>query len=649
MAFWEDGMTDYLNLAVRAINVMQSTWWNGSSSWNGINAWQRPAIADTLITYTLLSDDYSYTDVIESAVRNTSGLSGNDDILWSAIAALKAYYLTGDLYYWNNMVIPDYNSVKSAWTTACGGGLLWDNKKDYKNAITNELWIYFLTLMYQATKDSGLLQKAIDAYTWFVGSGMINGHSLINDGIKPPPECGNNGKTTYTYNQGVIVGGLLNLQLVTDPNSTQPYADLANSITQAVVNSNHLVSDGGILQEPNNQDLDANQVYFKGVFMTQFGHFIGSSQGRLAADFVTQNADYVNQNELTGEGEINAYWSGNPEAAGAILGAAPQGSGINLFLSAYQATNTPTNLWSYVNKISGVGTSNNPSSCSYAQRLYSAWKGSTDDHIWFASMSEEGVWGDQNYIQGAGTSTSPSLASFNSLLYAAWKGSGDNYIWYASTDDSDSWSSGQASIPNVTVDTSPALAHFNGRLYVIWKGVGNDESIYFASMGTDGTWSTAGSSASPPTIPNTGTSTSPSLAAFNGWLYAAWKGSGSDQKIYYASMDTGENWSPQQQPAKSDPYPSTDSSPSLAAFGDEKLYLAWKGVGSDDHIWFSDSSDGETWSPQTKFVLPGLTTRSPALAYFNNCLYNVYSGSPNASDADNILYSYGIYSGNRGF
>lgn len=43
---------------------------------------------------------------------------------------------------------------------------------------------------------------------------MINSESLINDGLTS--DCKNNGGLTWTYNQGVILGGLANLHKITN-------------------------------------------------------------------------------------------------------------------------------------------------------------------------------------------------------------------------------------------------------------------------------------------------------------------------------------------------------------------------------------------------------------------------------------------------
>ena len=45
---------------------------------------------------------------------------------------------------------------------------------------------------------------------------MINSDNLINDGLD---NCKNNHQTTWTYNQGVILGGLADLAAATNNNT----------------------------------------------------------------------------------------------------------------------------------------------------------------------------------------------------------------------------------------------------------------------------------------------------------------------------------------------------------------------------------------------------------------------------------------------
>lgn len=90
---------------------------------------------------------------------------------------------------------------------------------------------------------------------------MINGDNLINDGldINPDGSCTNNGDTAWSYNQGVILGGLVELSRATGDSE---YLSEAISIAEAAIEA---LSENGILHEscePNDCGGDGPQ--FKG-------------------------------------------------------------------------------------------------------------------------------------------------------------------------------------------------------------------------------------------------------------------------------------------------------------------------------------------------------------------------------------------------
>ena len=118
-----------------------------------------------------------------------------------------------------------------------------------------------------------------------------------------------------------------------------------------------------------------------------------------------------------------------------------------------------------------------------------------------------------------------------------------------------------------------------------------------------------------------GTSLIPSLATFGNRLYAAWKGVHSDQGIYWSSFD-GANWAPQQNIGGV----GSSHGPSLAVYGG-RLYAAWKGINADSGIYWS-SFDGAHWAGQQRIGGVG-TSVGPALGVANNQLYAVWKGVTN--------------------
>ena len=97
---------------------------------------------------------------------------------------------------------------------------------------------------------------------------MINDNNLINDGldINSDGSCTNNGDTVWSYNQGVVLGGLVELSKATGDSE---YLSEATSIAEAAIEA---LSEDGILHEscePNDCGGDGSQ--FKGEQIT-FAH-----------------------------------------------------------------------------------------------------------------------------------------------------------------------------------------------------------------------------------------------------------------------------------------------------------------------------------------------------------------------------------------
>jgi len=152
-------------------------------------------------------------------------------------------------------------------------------------------------------------------------------------------------------------------------------------------------------------------------------------------------------------------------------------------------------------------------------------------------------------------------------------------------------------IPNV--GTSPdggllGLTVFNNSLYAAWKGVGNDQGIYWSNVSFTNwkDWENA-SWAAQQKIPKVGTSVGPALAVYQNKLYGAWKGAGGDEGIYWSAFD-GNSWSAFGAPQAKIPSVGTTVGPSLAVYKN-KLYAAWKGIKGDDGIYWS-AFDGTAWS-----------------------------------------------------
>jgi hypothetical protein len=157
-----------------------------------------------------------------------------DDDLWWALAWINAYDVTHHQQYLD-LAEGIFLAVARTWGTNCwNGGIYWSWEKNYVNAIANEL--FFSTAAHLANRIQSRKQTYLDwakkSLDWFFASGMINSEGTINDGLTD--KCQNNGKTTWSYNQGVILGGLVELHRV-DTYPKYDYLRTAHDIALAAL------------------------------------------------------------------------------------------------------------------------------------------------------------------------------------------------------------------------------------------------------------------------------------------------------------------------------------------------------------------------------------------------------------------------------
>lgn len=270
------------------------------------------------------------------------------------------YDLTGNTTYLD-VAAQDEAYIYQYWNSTCGGGVLWSIRNlEYKNAISNELYIKLAASLHNrlgpgsssrtsggsgglnsTTSSSSLtyLAKAQTAWTWFNSSGMINRrrNGLINDGLAN--NCTNNGQPQWTYNQGVILGAAAELYRATNDTA---YLDAAREIADAVLAANDTLSPGGILYEYPCDDgtggCDTNQFSFKGIFarnLAELAAVLPDGEPRYVA-YLAANAKAAWTYDRDDDEDLYGLsWAGPYQAATSAVGT--QSSVISLFVA---------NLWS---------------------------------------------------------------------------------------------------------------------------------------------------------------------------------------------------------------------------------------------------------------------------------------------------------------
>ena len=227
-----------------------------------------------------------------------------DDEGWWALGWIDSYELTHDKRYLR-MAQTIFADMSGGWSSTCGGGIWWKKNSHYKNAIANELFLDVaarLALHAHRGQRAGYLDWANREWTWFAASGMINADSLINDGLDET--CHNNGKTTWTYNQGVVLGGLTSLsKAANDPALLEPATRIA---TAAVA---HLTDAKGVLHDPCEPSCGEDGVQFKGIFTRNLAQLQIAAPNPAFTRFLTVNADALWSQARTPDIRFNTVWS----------------------------------------------------------------------------------------------------------------------------------------------------------------------------------------------------------------------------------------------------------------------------------------------------------------------------------------------------
>lgn len=279
-------------------------WWNSA---NAITA---------LVDFMAVTKTTAYQPRLATTFQKNNGTSFlnkfYDDEGWWALAWIRAYDLTHEADYLA-MAKTIFADMTGGWDATCGGGIWWSKDRNYKNAIANELFLKVAASLHNRTPgDAGpgsFLDWASREWAWFAGSGMINAKSLVNDGLA---SCKNNGQPAYTYNQGVVLGGLTELAKATGDKTVLTKARAIADATMA-----NLVDDDGVLREPCEPTCGGDGSQFKGIFMRNLGELTTDAPDPKDRPFLARNADYVWNAARNGADQIGLVWSGPFDAADA--------------------------------------------------------------------------------------------------------------------------------------------------------------------------------------------------------------------------------------------------------------------------------------------------------------------------------------------
>jgi predicted alpha-1,6-mannanase (GH76 family) len=292
--------------------VALQTWYDLDSGLYKTTGWWNSANAITVLAdYARVAKtkdyDFVFSNTLSIAQKTSPGFINKfyDDEGWWALAWIDVYQLTHDDRYLA-AAASIFTDMTYAWDDTCSGGIWWSKDRKYKNAIANELFLSVAAQLADVTKDprqrATYLKWANREWQWFVNSGMINPNQLVNDGLTET--CKNNQRTVWSYNQGVILGGLVALHTVS---GDAALLSEAHKIAQAALSS--LTDRQGVLHDPCEPKCGGDGTQFKGIFVRNLRLLDEADPKSEYYRFVMTNADSIWSQGRLPDNRLGEVWS----------------------------------------------------------------------------------------------------------------------------------------------------------------------------------------------------------------------------------------------------------------------------------------------------------------------------------------------------
>lgn len=329
----------------KVIEELQN-WYNTETGlWETTNWWNAANALTGIIRYTAVTGDKTYFSCVENTFNKTKEFvvpatndhperlvkdyinDYYDDEGWWALAWIEAYDLTAELKYLEMAKII-FKDMASGWDEKCGGGIYWKKGLPYKSAISNELFMLLAARLALRCENKDYYQNwAEKEWQWFSQTGMINELPLVHDGVRK--NCEAKGRH-YTYNQGVILAALVDLEKLS---GNKKHSELACKIALAAIDN--MSTSEGVLKGHPKEETGNDGVQFKGIFMRHLAYLHRHNPKQIFADFIQQNAKAIEYRATQNNTNlIGSQWEGPFDKADA----GRQSSAIDALVSNIETT-----------------------------------------------------------------------------------------------------------------------------------------------------------------------------------------------------------------------------------------------------------------------------------------------------------------------
>lgn len=260
------------------------------------NYWWVAHLVDVRIDAYLRTGNNDYLKMAEETYQNNKTRNKGslihefyDDMLWNALAALRLYDTTKGKNYLVDAKEVCLDIFETGWNEEVGGGFAWRREMPYyKNTPVNAPIIILALRLYQIEKEKIYFDKSVETLNWLESNLVDPKTRFVEDGINRNQD-GKIDTWSFTYNQGVYMGALIEFYKVTGNESF-----LKKALQCATTSLERLVKKGVFSEIGDGGDLGL----FKGIEYRYLHQLYDLTKADFIKDFIENSCEVLIRNGI---------------------------------------------------------------------------------------------------------------------------------------------------------------------------------------------------------------------------------------------------------------------------------------------------------------------------------------------------------------